>query len=254
MSFNEKDFAKLRFKFRGKCKVCKIAYADADLFTQLHKLRFLDEYTLSRLVTYLEEKFIEKNFSILIPNEFNLANHFKKHIPLDLVTVYKQAAKKNEVVKLPKSEVSENIKQSLYEIVDQRVAVYDSLEALYKKYKGQVEEFEREFDGKINIANAPNHVLLIRELKSFLVELAKMNSNEQLVKVILQTAFQKYTVTMLQSIMKECDLLKITLRSYIKDTVEVDKIIAGHQQRLYDGLSFSSKEAIALVKEQFKIN
>jgi hypothetical protein len=254
MSFNEKDFAKLRFKFRGKCKVCKIAYADADLFTQVHKLRFLDDYTLSNLVIYLEEKFIEKNFSILIPNEFNLANHFKKHIPLDLVTVYKQAAKKNEVVKVSKTEVSENIKQSLYEIVDQRVAVYDELETLYKKVKLQVEEFEKEFNGQISITNAPNHVLLIRELKSFLVELAKMNSNEQLVKVILQTAFQKYTVTMLQGIMKECDLLKITLRGYIKDTIEVDKIIAGHQQRLYEGLSFSSKEAIALVKEQFKIN
>jgi hypothetical protein len=250
----ELDFAKLRFKFWGKCKVCKIVYADNDLFTQIHRLRFTDGLTLSSIVAYLKEKFIEKNFSILLPNEINLHNHFHKHIPIDLVVAHRKATKKNAVVKVSKSEVPENTRQSLCEIVDKRVAVHDEFEALYKKTKLQVEEFEREFDGKIAIANAPNHVLLIKELKSFLVELSKMNSNEQLVKVILQTAFQKYTICALQSMVKENDLLKITLKSCVKDSDEVDRIISGHQQRLYDGLSFSSKEAINLIKDQFKIN
>jgi hypothetical protein len=251
--FNQKDFLKLKFKFLGKCKVCKIIYADPDLFTHIHKLRFLEGYTLLDLVKYLEEKFLEKNFSILIPNEFNLSNHFKKHIPMEVVVACKTAAKRNELVKLPKSEVPENVKQSLYEIVDKRVAVYDELEELYKKTKSQVERFEKEFNGEINVANAPQHVLLIRELKSFLVELAKMNSNEQLVKVILQTAFQKYTVTVLQGIMKECDLLKLSLRNCITDTAEIERIVSGHQQRLYDNLSNGSKEAIALIRDTYKI-
>jgi hypothetical protein len=250
----ELDFAKLRFKFWGKCKVCKIVYADNDLFTQIHRLRFIDGLTLSSIVAYLKEKFIEKNFSILLPNEINLHNHFHKHIPIDLVVAHRKATKKNVVVKVSKNDVSLETTKVLYERVEERVAIYDDMEDLYRKFKLQVEEYVKEFDGKINISNSGQYAVLIKELKSFLVELSKMNSNEQLVKVILQTAFQKYTVTVLQGIMKENDLLKITLKSCVKDSDEVDRIISGHQERLYESLSFGSREAINLIKDQFKIN
>lgn len=250
------DFAKLKFKFWGKCKVCKIIYVDPELYAKIHKLRFIEEYTLSKLVKYLEEKFIEKNFSILIPNEVNLANHFKKHIPIELVAACTTLAKKTAVVKVSKNDVlgKGNTREQLLQIVDERVAVYDDLEALYKKFKSQVEDYLKEWDNKISVTNSGEYAVLVRELKSFLVELAKMNSNEQLVKVILQTAFQKYTLGALQSIVKECELLKISLRNYIKDPAEVDRLLSGHQTRLYDGLSNSSKEAIDLIKEQYKIN
>lgn len=251
----EPDFAKLRLKFWGKCKVCKIAYADSGLFTQIHRLRFIDELTLTAIVAYLKDKFIEKNFSIILPNEVNLHTHFTKHIPVDLIVAYKTASiKKNDIVKVPKNDLSTDTKKALYKIVDERVAVYDDLEDLYKVFKPQVENFLKDFDGKINVVNSGQYAVLIKELKSFLVELAKMNSNEQLVKVILQTAFQKYTLGALQSIVKECEILKNSLRGYIKDTAEIDKMLSGHQSRLYDGLSSSSKDAISLVKDQFKIN
>lgn len=254
MSFSDKDFAKLRFKFWGKCKVCKIVYADSDLFTKIHKLRFIENYSLAGVRKYLEEKFIEKNFSIILPNEVNLHNHFKKHIPIEIVAAYTTMSKKNAVVKVPKSELPVGTQNRLMEIVDERIAVYDDLETLYKKFKGMVEEYEKEFDGKISVSNSGDYAVLVKELKSFLVELAKMNSNEQLVKVILQTAFQKYTVAVLQGIMKENDILKMTLRGYITDKDEVDRVLSGHQQRLYDNLSSGSREAIEFVKDQYKIN
>jgi hypothetical protein len=254
MSVNEKDFINSRFKFNGKCKVCKIVHADSDLFTKIHKLRFLEEYSLSSLIDFLREKFIEKKFSILLPNEVNLARHFKKHIPIELVAAYTTLAKKNALVKVAQNDVLANAKQGLYEIVDERIAVYSEMEKHYKKFELMVQNWEKEFDNKISIDDAPQYTLLIRELKSFLVEMAKMSANEQLVKVILSTAFQKYTLGALQSIVKECDLFKLTLRSYIKDTSEIESMISGHQTRLYDGLSSSSKEAIELVKDQYKIN
>ncbi len=250
----DKDFARLRFKFWGKCKVCKIVYADSDLFTKIHKLRFIENYSLSGVRKYLEEKFKEKNFSILLPNEVNLHNHFAKHIPIELIAAYTTMSKKNAVVKVSKTELPVGTQNRLMEIVDERVAVYDDLETLYKKFKSMVEDYEKEFDGKISISNSGDYAVLVKELKSFLVELAKMNSNEQLVKVILQTAFQKYTLGALQAIVKECDILKMSLRGYIKDTAEVDRMLSGHQTRLYDGLSSSSRDAIELVKDQFKIN
>jgi len=251
----EKDFIKMKFKWVGKCKVCKIAYADPELFTLIHKMRFQEDYPLATLVRALRSKFEEKNYSILMPTVMNLSNHFSKHIPIDLITAYQTAAKKTEVVKIvSKNELPSEAKKALSEIVDERVSAYDDLEKLYKKTKLQIEELEKEFGGKIDLVYAPNHIILIRELKSFLVELSKMNSNEQLVKVILQTAFQKYTLSALQSIVKECNILKLTLRSHIKDIAEIDRLVLGHQNRLYEGLSQSSKEAILLIKDQYKIN
>jgi hypothetical protein len=240
----------LEFKNYTKCKVCKIEKEDQTFFDYFHGLRFKDNLSLSALIEKIRIRFMEKGIQLLLPNEVNLSNHFSKHIPLDLASKYKaqslvRASQQSKAIK------KETIQTST--IVKEKIAIYDEFEKLYSKFKGVIEEFERKENNQITALNWLPYTSLIRELKSFLVELNKMNSNEQIVKLVLQTAFQQYTLGALQGTLKECDLFKMSLKSYIKEYDVVEKLVDMHQSRLYDCLSSSSKEAINLVKEEYKI-
>lgn len=241
-----------KFKYVGKCKTCNIRKYDSRLFDDIHSLRFFEHKSLTDISKYIVVIKQKRNLDrVVLPSEQNLSNHFKKHLPIDLIAYYKtqnatSIVRKNSSttdVDIETTQMVENLSET----------IYTKLENLYTLINQRFLSFDESQNKAINILNVSGYAILTKELRSCLVEANKIKQNEQLVKLILKTAFEQYTMSSLVGIMKELEALKLSLRSYIKDTETVDRLIDSVQYNIGDHLASGGKTALVAVKETYNL-
>lgn len=244
----------------SQCKVCQIAKKlhDETLFKQIHELRFLKNYTLEELVTYIVPKMVqypEKS----VPNIMNLSKHFNKHCSTDLIATYKvQNRRRTTTLARADRTLSTDIKDTVSKIEnvmdEKRVEIYAGLETLYQTLQNRFNDYDTKNNGVMDNANAYIYAGVVKELRGCLKELNQIKQSEQVLRLVINTAFSNYTLETLQGVLAELQQMKQVLKFYIKDITVLDNLIGGAEANIGNRFTETSKSVLTTIKEQFRIN
>lgn len=245
-----------KLKYKGQCKVCKLQKVNQFLFNELHSLRFSSNppKTLEGVTEYINQQIIEKGYDKkLLLNFQNLDNHFNKHIPIDVISDYKLRLRVDTSSREDKEQNTPATLEYMDKIVMEKVSVYDKLEDLFLLIDEKFKAFDTAQNGAINPLNIDAYGLLFRELRACLTDLHKIKQNEQLIRVIIGSALQHYTLTTVQGILKELSGLKTSLKVYVNDPDTVERLVSNLQSNLGDLLVLSSQSTLDEIKATYKI-
>lgn len=235
----------LAYRISKRCKICKINQLKSDLFEKIHELRFKNGYTLEELVKYINTDLNTKKYNLM-----NLSSHFKSHIPIELKAKYEmQVQTKETALKAEERDVSDKLRQQAEKLVAGKIDLYKNLEEIYKTLEVRFRVFDG-MQGKImHGLNIDGYTSITKELRSCLVELNKMKTSEQLIKIAINSVMKTYTIGALQGMHKELELLRNTLKFYIKDQSVVSTMLDNIKENVGTHFSESSKSALQTVKE-----
>lgn len=235
----------LTYRISKKCKICKINQVKPALFEKIHELRFKDGYTLEELVKYINTDLNTKKYNLM-----NFSSHFKSHIPIELKAKYEmQVQTKETALKAEERTVTDELRQKAEKLVAGKVDLYKNLEEIYKTLEIRFRVFD-EMQGKIMHGfNIDGYTAITKELRACLVELNKMKQSQALIKIAIDSVMKNYTIGALQGIHKELELLRNTLKYYIKDNAVVSTMLDNIKENVGTHFSESSKSALKTVKE-----
>lgn len=239
----------LNYRLVGKCKVCKTAKVNQELFEKIHELRFKNNMTLEGIELYLKAN-IKEN----VPNIMNLSTHFKKHIPVDLIAKYQMQVQNKEIQKTTEEKAADVIKDKADGMVREQVKIYEGLEDLYLTLKTRFNEFDIRENKTITGLNAYGYTAFVKELRSCLDNLQKMKSSEQLMKAVINAILTEYTTGTLRGVLEELEKLRVGLKSYIKDQDTVGRMIDNIRINVGGHIAESSKSAIQMAQTEFKMH
>lgn len=246
-----------RPKYYSKCKVCRVQKINQFIFNEIHTLRFTEHppKTLEFIVDYLKEQLAKYNFIAEdIPNTSNLHTHFTKHIPIDVISEYKLRMKVSTAPHIvSRSDNTPATLEYIDKVVAEKVSVYDKLEDLFLLIDEKFKAFDIAQSGAINPINIDAYNMLFKHLRDTLTDLHKIKQNEQLIRVIIGSALQHYTLTTVQGILKELSGLKTSLRVYVNDPETVERLVSNLQSNLGDLLVVSSQSTLDEIKSTYKI-
>jgi len=244
----------------SQCKVCRIAKKlhDETLFKQIHELRFLKNYTLGELVTYIQPKMV-KYPEETIPNIMNLSKHFNKHCSPDLIATYKvQNRRRTTTLASADRTLSTDIKSTVSKIEndinEKKVEIYAGLEALYQTLQNRFNDYDTRNNSQMTDVNAYVYAGVVKELRGCLKELNQIKQSEQVLRLVINTAFSNYTLETLQGVLAELQQMKQVLKFYIKDITVLDNLISGAEANIGNRFTETSKSVLTTIKEQFRIN
>jgi hypothetical protein len=231
--------------YEYRCKICKLAEDDAELFKELHAYVLDAGMSHSRAMGIINGK-IEKEYQYLSKlNAQNMSTHFSTHVSI----VDRVNTELSKVAGTSLSTVSTNANMAVEDMIRRKVgnevSDYLNLDHLRTQITDKLAMIDTAIntryeasDGKsVDLEYISTYARLAGEIRGCINDLNKIRQSRQLMSTVIKSLLERYTFDVAKQITREYDSVQ-------KDLIKLG-LDEGDAVRVVQGLKVSAAQIVA---------